>query len=71
MQNQLIWEDRFNIGVDIIDKEHKKLFRIINRLFSANGQKSKSQWACQEGIKYFKDHEIGRASCRERVSINV
>jgi len=58
MQNQLIWEDRFNIGVDIIDKEHKKLFRIINRLFSANGQKSKSQWACQEGIKYFKDHAM-------------
>lgn len=58
MQNQLIWEDRFNIGVDIIDKEHKKLFRIMNRLFSANGQESKSQWACQEGIKYFKDHAM-------------
>lgn len=58
MQNQLIWEDRFNIGVDIIDKEHKKLFRIMNRLFSANRQESKSQWACQEGIKYFKDHAM-------------
>ena len=40
MQNQFIWQDRFNIGVDVIDKEHKKLFKIINRLFAFSEQES-------------------------------
>lgn len=56
MKNQLVWEDRFNIGVDIIDKEHKNLFRIINRLFAMEEDEEKSRWACQEGIKFFKSH---------------
>lgn len=33
MGNQLVWNNRYDIGVDIIDKEHKKLFRILNKLF--------------------------------------
>jgi len=56
MAIQLIWEDRFNIGVDIIDKEHRKLFSIMNRLLAFSEQEGKSEWVCQEGIKYFKDH---------------
>ena len=55
MANQLVWQDRFNIGVEIVDNEHKKLFGILNRLFMYKSEESKSQW------------EIGRASCRERV----
>ena len=38
MGNQLVWQDRFNIGVDIIDREHKKLFSIVNKLFSHSVQ---------------------------------
>ena len=34
MENHLEWQERYNIGVDIIDKEHKKLFKIINKLFA-------------------------------------
>lgn len=58
MGNQLIWQDRFNIGVDIIDKEHKKLFSIMNRLFMYKKQEGKEQWVCREGIKYFKEHAM-------------
>lgn len=58
MENQLIWQDRFNIGVDIIDKEHKKLFSILTKLFTYHKEEGKSQWVCQEGIKYFKDHAM-------------
>lgn len=58
MANRLIWEDRFNIGVDQIDKEHKKLFQIVNKLFVFSEQKEKGSWVCQEGIKYFKDHAV-------------
>lgn len=58
MRNQIIWQDRFNIGIDFIDREHKKLFSIINRLFIYKDKSSKSQWVCQEGIKYFKEHAM-------------
>lgn len=58
MSNQLVWQDRFNIGVNFIDREHKKLFSILNRLFENSKNDSKSKWACQEGIKYFKDHAM-------------
>lgn len=58
MSNQLVWQDRFNIGVNFIDREHKKLFSILNRLFANSKDESKSQWVCQEGVKYFKDHAM-------------
>lgn len=58
MENQLLWKDEYNIGVDIIDKEHQRIFKILNKLFRFGGEKNKSQWACQEGIKFFKDHAM-------------
>ncbi len=58
MGNRLIWEERYNIGVDIIDREHKKLFSILNKLFAFGHSDEKSQFACQEAIKYFKDHAV-------------
>lgn len=65
MGNQLVWEDRFNIGVEVIDREHRKLFQIINRLLAFSEQEDKSQWVCQEGIKYFKDHAMKHFSEEE------
>ena len=58
MENRLVWEDRFDIGVDVIDKEHRKLFKIINKLLTFGEDEEKSQWVCKEGIKYFKDHAM-------------
>ena len=58
MGSQLIWNERYNLGVDIIDREHKKLFSILNKLFDIGQQEEKSQWVCQEAIKYFKDHAV-------------
>ena len=58
MQNRLIWDERYNTGVDIIDREHKKLFNILNKLFGFVNREEKSHFACQEAIKYFKDHAI-------------
>ncbi|MCM1111881.1 MAG: response regulator [Muribaculum sp.] len=58
MSKQLVWRDQYNIGVEHIDKEHQKLFRIVNKLFAFEDEGEKSRWACQEGIKYFKDHAM-------------
>lgn len=71
MANQVKWEDRFNIGVDIIDKEHKKLFKIINKLFAFEEEETKSQWVCQEGIKYFKDHAISHFADEESYMTSI
>ena len=58
MGNQLVWQERYNIGVDFIDAEHRKLFSILNKLFTYRGEEERNQWLCQEGIKYFKDHAM-------------
>ncbi len=58
MSSQLVWRERYNIGVDFIDREHKKLFTILNKLLVAGKESDKSRWACQEGIKFFKDHAM-------------
>ena len=58
MGSQLIWNERYNLGVDIIDREHKKLFSILNKRIDIGQQEQKRQWVCQEGIKYFKDHAV-------------
>lgn len=58
MENQLIWKEEFNIGVEVIDKEHQRLFSIINKLFELRNEKQKSRTACQEGIKFFKEHAL-------------
>lgn len=58
MNTQFVWRETFNIGVDVIDKEHQRLFKIINKLYSFKDDEASSQWACQEGVKYFKEHAL-------------
>lgn len=58
MKEQLVWQERFSMGVDILDREHRRLFSIINRIFASVQQDSNIAWACQEGIKYFKNHAL-------------
>lgn len=71
MNNQFIWKDEYNIGVDIIDREHKRLFKIINKLFPFGEEDKKSQWACQEGIKYFKEHAMKHFSEEEKYMSSI
>ncbi len=49
MDKQLVWKDEFNIGIDAIDKEHQRLFSIINRLFVLRHEEQKSGKACEGG----------------------
>lgn len=58
MDTQFVWREEFNIGVDTIDKEHQRLFKIINKLFAFQEEDKNSQWACQEGVKFFKGHAM-------------
>ncbi len=52
------WDKRFNIGVDSIDNAHRKLFSIVRKLIHLSKDEHNGQWACAEGIKYFKNYTI-------------
>ena len=51
---QIHWEDRFGIGVEIIDEAHRKLFSIVEKILDLYVEKHEDKFACVEGIKYFK-----------------
>lgn len=46
MEGQIVWQEEFNVGVDVIDKEHQRLFKIINKLFRLKEEEKDSQWTC-------------------------
>ena len=58
MPNEIKWNDHFRIGVDAIDKAHERLFIIVGKLISLNETEEKQQYACREGVKYFKSYAI-------------
>ena len=58
MEGRFVWRAEYNIGVEAIDNEHRRLFQIIKKLFKFQEEEKDSQWICQEGIKYFKGHTV-------------
>lgn len=58
MDGQLEWLEEYEIGVEEIDKEHKRLFKIINKLFSSAEDGENYRRTCQEGIKFFRGHAV-------------
>lgn len=65
MDTQFVWKEEFNLGVETIDKEHRKLFRIINKLLLFQEEEATRQWACREGIKFFKQHAVNHFADEE------
>ncbi len=58
MSKETEWNKQFNIGVDSIDNAHRKLFSIVQKLIYLSRDENNGQWACAEGIKYFKNYTI-------------
>ena len=56
--NHIEWDDSYEIGVDFIDKEHRLLFSRMNKLLKLSETEEKSEWACREGVKYLKNHNV-------------
>ncbi len=56
--NEVKWNNRFNLGVESIDKMHQRLFSIVGKLIALNEDEAKQQHACREGIKYFKSYTL-------------
>lgn len=60
------WNDRFNLGVDVIDQAHQRLFSIVGKLLALNEDSEKQRHACKEGIKYFKSYTLKHFAEEER-----
>lgn len=71
MDSQFVWKNEFNIGVEKIDKEHKKLFKIINKLLLFQENEENFQWACREGIKFFKQHAVNHFADEEEYMTSI
>ena len=55
---QIQWQDRFNIGVEVIDLAHRRLFSIVQKMMELYIEKHENQFVCIEGIKYFKAYAV-------------
>lgn len=67
MVSEVKWDDRFNIGVEVVDRAHRRLFAIVNKLLAMNTDTDadKNRHACKEGIKFFKNYAIKHFSEEE------
>lgn len=65
MSDEYEWREEYNIGVESIDKEHRQLFSIINKLFAMEKEGKDIEWICNEGIKFFKTHALTHFSNEE------
>ena len=58
MISDIKWNERYNIGVEVIDKAHRKLFSIVRKMVMLNNDEKDREWICREGIKYFKNYVL-------------
>lgn len=71
MDTRVEWQKEYNIGVDKIDRDHQKLFKIINKIFSFKNDEAGHQWVCQEGIKFFRGHAMQHFADEEAYMLSV
>ncbi len=41
--DKIPWDERYKLGVDVIDEQHEKLFSLVNRLYRLEDKKNISQ----------------------------
>lgn len=62
---KIVWDEKFKIGVEVVDKAHEKLFRIVNRLFDILEDEMNYQHTYKEGIKYLEAYSMKHFSEEE------
>lgn len=52
------WNDRYALGINLIDHQHQELFRAINRInkILQEGDFSRNHRACVEAIRFLKNY---------------
>lgn len=59
------WDEKFNIGVEIVDKAHAKLFKIFRKLTEISPEEKNRQHTYKEGIKYLETYSMTHFSEEE------
>ncbi len=54
------WKEEYNIGVEVVDNAHRQLFSIVRKISRLLDEEvgEKQQFACKEGIKFFKSYTV-------------
>ena len=60
MEN-IVWSEKFNIGVEVVDKAHAKLFRIVKKMTDMVESGDTNENTYKEGIKYHDAFRGGRS----------
>lgn len=55
---KVAWDKSFNIGVDVIDKAHAELFRIIHKMIDLSDDASTTRHTCKELLKYLEAYSM-------------
>ena len=69
----LSWEDRFSVGIPLVDSQHKKLFEVTNELYDAcrlnnNFAKMQFKQTVREAVAYVKYHFSAEEQIMKRTS---
>ncbi len=62
---KIVWNDRYNIGVGVVDQAHAKLFRVLSKLQAASEQPETHAHTYREGIKYLEAYTMTHFSEEE------
>ena len=68
---QIQWHDRFNIGVEIVDQAHHRLFSIVQKIMDLYIERHEDKFACVEGIKYFKAYALKHFAEEEAYMLQI
>ena len=58
MAKEIEWNERFNIGVEEVDKAHRRLFSVVRKLMELSEDEKRGRWVYEEAIKYFKSYTV-------------
>ena len=58
MAKEIEWNERFNIGVEEVDKAHRRLFSVVRKLMELSEDEKRGRGVCEEAIKYFKSYTV-------------
>lgn len=66
--DSLHWDDRLNLGVEELDKDHQRLFSIIRKILvlSEEEEDEKVVHAAKEGIKFFTSYTLSHFGREEK-----
>lgn len=67
------WKKEYELGVELIDKQHQELFRAANRVLGIvdAGDDERSHRACEQAIKYLKTYTLQHFQDEEFYQISV